>query len=614
MKQSRAGLFAAFLLLTATPLALAQSLPAAVSAKPSPAAQVEIDEILAADMDGYVASVRQHFNDSPTLVHGIALASDAIASGKPDDAEAIIAKLPARSKATAGDLLQMWIALSRDDKPEALQQIALAKARLPKTLGLVAPALIEEASGDLERAAAAYAATIDMLDTSPLPTSLTGRDAAERIVESPRTAQVIYRAAQVNHRLGRKDEAIKYYLLSEQFAPNSPDIEANLARAESGAPPFEPALTTRAGLGRWLLLLSFQYQRDGAAQAALQSAAAPADPLAALDPVLLAQLGLRLDASADDWRIATAAELEGREAFAGAEKLARAVPDASPYAPEAKLVLARAAVGRNKDSEAAGVLESAMKLGAGRGGIMLEAGRNLAVIGRYDEAFKALDAAVSSAATGPDKAAALLARAAANYQAGKLVESADDAKQAMAAQESDDVRLSAAGYLAATPDNWYEAVRIGRDLLLKRPRNVDTMNTLGYALIQRDQGLDEGFKLLKQAVEIDPDYYPVVDSLGWAYYQYGDFGPALKYVLQANALSQASNPEILDHLGDIYWRSNRQGDARESWKKALTTRPEVIRRAQLEEKLARGLAKPAPLRREEPSIDSPGRRAAPNKI
>jgi tetratricopeptide (TPR) repeat protein len=255
-----------------------------------------------------------------------------------------------------------------------------------------------------------------------------------------------------------------------------------------------------------------------------------------------------------------------------------------------------------------------MKLGAGRGAIMLEAGRNLAVIGHYDQARQALDAALGSAETGPDKAAAYLARAAANYQAGRLVESAQDAKQAMAAQESDDVRLSAAGYLAATADNWYEAVRIGRELLLRRPRNVDTMNTLGYALIQRDQGLDEGFKLLRQAVDIDPDYYPVIDSLGWAYYQYGDFSEALKYVSQANELSDAANAEVLDHLGDIYWRSNRQGEARGSWKKALGARPEVLRKAQLEEKLARGLAKPAPPKREEPSVDGPGRRAAPSKI
>ena len=70
-------------------------------------------------------------------------------------------------------------------------------------------------------------------------------------------------------------------------------------------------------------------------------------------------------------------------------------------------------------------------------------------------------------------------------------------------------------------------------------------------LSQREQGLDEGFKLLRQAVDLDPTYYPVVDSLGWAYYQYGDFENALKFVAQANELSLAANAEVLDHLGDI---------------------------------------------------------------
>jgi tetratricopeptide (TPR) repeat protein len=621
MKQRPAGLFAALILLASTPSAfaqsaLAQAAPAAAPSKPSPAAQAEIDRILAADMEGYLVSARQNFDSARTVVHAIAIGVDDIAAGNPNAAAATIATLPARRKTTVTDLLDMWIALARDDKPEALQRAALAKARLSKTLGLLAPALIEESSGDLARAADAYANAIDQLDVSPLPDSPSGRDAAERFIEAPRTAQVIYRAAQVNHRLGRKDEAVKYYLLSGQFAPNSPDIEANLARAESGAAPFEPALTMRSGLGRWLLMLSFQYQRDAAERAAARGAdaAATADPLAALDGALIAQLGLRLDPGADDWRVAAAAELAERDAFVGAEKLARAVRDESPYAAEAKLVLARAAVGRNRDAEAATVLAAAMKLGAGRSGILLEAGRNLAVIGRYDESRQALGAAIESAGNSPDKAAAYLARAGANYQAGRLVESAQDARDAMATQQSDDVRLSAAGYLAATPDGWYEAVRIGRGLLLTRPHNVDTMNTLGYALIQREQGLDEGFKLLRQAVDIDPAYYPVVDSLGWAYYQYGDFENALKFVAQANELSLSGNAEVLDHLGDIYWRINRQKDARETWKKALTVRPEALRRVELEQKLAKGPAMPAPVKREEPIVDSPGRRAAPSKI
>jgi tetratricopeptide (TPR) repeat protein len=617
MRRRGAGFLAALALLAAAPAALAQSAPAAVAAvKPTAAQQAEIDRILAADIEGYLAVARKNFEASPTLVQAIAIGADQIAAGNADAAAKTIARAPARQRSSAADLLNMWIALGRGDKPEALQQAALAKARLSKPLGAIAAALIEESTGDLKRAADAYATAVDQLDTSPLPTSLGGRAAAERLIEAPRTAQVIYRAAQVNHRLGRKDEAIKFYLLAEQFAPNSPDINANLVRVESGAAPFEPALTMRSGLGRWLLLFGYQYRMTPLepAEASYIKSLAANDPLWPFNAALLTQIGLRLDPAADDWRVATAAELEGRDAFAGAEKLARAVSDQSPYAPEARLVIARAAISRNRDNEAADALASAIKFGAARPAVMLEAGRNLAVIGRYDESRRALDVAIGSAETGADKAAALLARAGANYQAGRLVESAQDAKDAMAAQESDEVRLSAAGYLAATPDNWYEAVRIGRDLLLRRPRNVDTMNTLGYALIQREQGLDEGFKLLRQAVDIDPDYYPVVDSLGWAYYQFGDFAQALKYVSQANELSAASNAEILDHLGDIYWRANQPGDARESWKKALAARPEALRRAELEEKLASGLAKPAPLKREEPSVDSPRRRAAPSKI
>lgn len=607
MARRRPGLIAALFLLTAAPSALAQAPPtAAVPAKLSPAAQAEIDTILAADMDAYLALVRKKSAADQTLVNALAIAADSLAAGKPDDAQAAVGALSGRRRIAATDLLDMWIALARDDKPEALQRAALAKARLSKTLGVAAPALIEEASGDMGRAAENYASAVDQFDTTPLGAA-PGRDLADRLIEAPRLAQVIYRAALAHHRAGKKDDGVKYYLLSEQFAIDAPMIGANLARLERGAAPIEAPLTTKSALGRWLLLLSFQYRPADAAGAA-------ADPLGALDGLVIAQMGLRLDPAAEDWRVAIAAELIGRDAVVGAQKLARAVNDDSLYAPEAKLVLARAAVDAKRDGEAAGALDAATRLGAGRPAIMLEAGRILAVIGRYGEARQTLDAVIAGADSSSDRAAGYLARAAANYQAGDLAQSAQDARDAMAAQESDDVRLSAAGYLAAAPDGWYEAVRIGRDLMMRRPRNVDTMNTLGYALIQRDQGLDEGFKILRRAVDIDPDYYPVIDSLGWAYYQFGDFENALKFVGQANELSQASNAEVLDHLGDIYWRVNRQKDARESWKKALTVRPEAFRRVDLEQKLTSGLVKPAPSRRAEPSDENPDRRATPNKI
>ncbi len=615
MKQSLAGLAVLMALTTAPPpVALAQ-IPPAPAAKPSPAVQAEIDLILAADMDGYLAMARKNFASAPTVVHAVALGVDEIAQNDPDAADEVIAGLAPRRKTAAGDLLEMWIALARNDKDAALKRAALARTRLAKPLGDVAPALLHEANGDLKEAADAYAVVIERLDTSPLPPAPVGREATERLIEAPRAAQVIYRAAQVNHRLGRADEALRNYLLAEQFAPDSPDIAANMARLARKEQPFELALDRRSGLGRWLLFASFQYSRDTAERAAGQppGAADGATQLAELDSALLGQLGFRLDRSADDWVVATASELTGRNALPGAEKLARSVRDDSPYAPDAKLVLARLAIARDRDTEAAELLASAMKLGAGRGSVALEAGRNLAVVGRYDEARRALTSAIDEAAPGRDKAEAYLARAGANYQAGHIAESAADARAAIKADGSDGVRLLAAGLIATAPDGWYEAVRIGRELLLQRPRNVDTMNTLGYALIQRDQGLDEGYKILRRAVDISPDFFPVVDSLGWAYYQYGDYEQALKFVDKANELSDKANAEVLDHLGDIYWRLNRAKEARDAWRKALDSRPEALRRAEIEQKLTQGLAKPAPVKRTTPPVDGGGRPVAPSK-
>jgi tetratricopeptide (TPR) repeat protein len=117
--------------------------------------------------------------------------------------------------------------------------------------------------------------------------------------------------------------------------------------------------------------------------------------------------------------------------------------------------------------------------------------------------------------------------------------------------------------------------------------------------------LDEGFKLLSEGVEQEPDFYPIVDSLGWAYYSYGDFETARRLISKANDLSKDEpNSEVLDHLGDIYWRLDRKADAKKSWRLALTYKPDATRRAELTKKVAVGLTTPAPAKRTPPRLDS----------
>jgi hypothetical protein len=75
---------------------------------------------------------------------------------------------------------------------------------------------------------------------------------------------------------------------------------------------------------------------------------------------------------------------------------------------------------------------------------------------------------------------------------------------------------------------------------------------------------------------------------------------------RANSLSvRDPNSELLDHLGDIYWRLHRQTDARDAWRRALDAQPDVPRAQELQQKIAHGLTTPAPATRPLPQVNLP---------
>ena len=75
---------------------------------------------------------------------------------------------------------------------------------------------------------------------------------------------------------------------------------------------------------------------------------------------------------------------------------------------------------------------------------------------------------------------------------------------------------------------------------------------------------------------------------------------------RANELTgNDENAEILDHLGDVYWRLNRQDEARTQWREALAARPDALRRRALDAKIENGLTDPAPRQRALPEVELP---------
>ncbi len=111
-------------------------------------------------------------------------------------------------------------------------------------------------------------------------------------------------------------------------------------------------------------------------------------------------------------------------------------------------------------------------------------------------------------------------------------------------------------------EEWLEQV------LDEFPEDVGAYNDLGYLWVDQDKRLDRAQRMIKAAVDAEPDNGAYRDSLGWAYYRQGQFDEAIEQLLLAAEKSEQDGV-IFDHLGDAYFANGQPGKARESWKKAI---------------------------------------------
>ena len=125
------------------------------------------------------------------------------------------------------------------------------------------------------------------------------------------------------------------------------------------------------------------------------------------------------------------------------------------------------------------------------------------------------------------------------------------------------------------------------------------LNYLGYSWVDQGVNLQEAFKMLRRAVELQPNDGYIVDSLGWAHYKLGQYPEAAETLERAIAL-KPSDPVLNDHLGDAYWRVNRRTEAHFQWNHARDMGPEPEDLPEILKKIEFGLpettsAPPAPI-------------------
>jgi len=232
--------------------------------------------------------------------------------------------------------------------------------------------------------------------------------------------------------------------------------------------------------------------------------------------------------------------LLGRVAFAredwetAADYLGRAVEAKPGFWPAmAQWALALTAAGRT--DEALSVLKQIPEGRPGPGVVELLRGSVLMRAHRYEEARRALEQAVQAA---PTNLAARCELAGVYEKLGLLD----------------------------------EAIELLKGNLIIDPHHSDSLNALGYFYAEKDERLAEAEKLVRQALEQEPDNGAYLDSLGWVFFKQGRFQEALRTLLQA--ADRLADPVIYEHVGDVYRKLDQPAEAVRWWRRALELDPE----------------------------------------
>ncbi|MEE2982137.1 MAG: tetratricopeptide repeat protein [Pseudomonadota bacterium] len=110
-----------------------------------------------------------------------------------------------------------------------------------------------------------------------------------------------------------------------------------------------------------------------------------------------------------------------------------------------------------------------------------------------------------------------------------------------------------------------------RRIIEEEPDNAQALNALGYTLADRTERYDEALELITQALELGPDDFYILDSMGWVLYRLGRLEEAVEFLEKAREIR--GDPEVAAHLGEVLWVMGDREAARDVWDSALKDTP-----------------------------------------
>ena len=111
-----------------------------------------------------------------------------------------------------------------------------------------------------------------------------------------------------------------------------------------------------------------------------------------------------------------------------------------------------------------------------------------------------------------------------------------------------------------------------RKLIDARPDHAHAYNALGYSFAERNTRLKEARTLIEKAIELAPEDYFIVDSLGWVQYREGNLKGAAQTLRRA--YNGRPDAEIGAHLGEVLWVMGDRTEANRIWQESLKAAPD----------------------------------------
>ena len=117
-----------------------------------------------------------------------------------------------------------------------------------------------------------------------------------------------------------------------------------------------------------------------------------------------------------------------------------------------------------------------------------------------------------------------------------------------------------------------DAIAEYRRALKRWPDSALTLNALGYTLADRTDQYEEAEKLIRKALEFDPENPAIIDSFGWVLYKLGQLEAGLE---QLNiAYKRYSDHEVAAHIVEVLAELGRRDEALEMLESAEKETPD----------------------------------------